>query len=286
MWPEPLPRPRRLRLSSLTVSPVSCVLPAATLHLAGPMTDARFPERWLNDRRIMKLSAVDFRAFVLSLTWCVSNRTDGRVEQTDLPLVPGFDPGAVAGLVSSGLWKVQPGGWQVVEFAETQTTAAQLRGLDHKRIVDRDRQARKRAHDGGNHSLCLPENCSGAPDLKRDVLRDVTRDATRDTEDRTGQDRQGQPLKKETPELPPEVVSEAVGGHPGFCKGCGTELVGWDFGPRPGLCVRCSTPPLPGEPPVQNPDACSVAGCGRLVTDYLRREYGQVCARHATAVVS
>jgi len=31
------------------------------------MTDARFPERWLNDRRVLRLSDVDFRTFVTTL---------------------------------------------------------------------------------------------------------------------------------------------------------------------------------------------------------------------------
>jgi hypothetical protein len=39
------------------------------------MTDARFPERWLNDRRLLRLSDAAFRLFVISLTWSVSNRT-------------------------------------------------------------------------------------------------------------------------------------------------------------------------------------------------------------------
>jgi hypothetical protein len=38
------------------------------------MTDARFPERWLQDRRVLRLSDVGFRLFTLSLAWSVSNR--------------------------------------------------------------------------------------------------------------------------------------------------------------------------------------------------------------------
>ena len=60
------------------------------------MTDARFPDRWLHDRRLLRLSDSEFRTFVTSLTWCVSNRTDGRLEHDDLAMVPPADPTMLA----------------------------------------------------------------------------------------------------------------------------------------------------------------------------------------------
>jgi hypothetical protein len=56
------------------------------------MTDARFPERWLNDRRLLRLSDAAFRLFVISLTWSVSNRTDGVLDTGDLTLIPASTP--------------------------------------------------------------------------------------------------------------------------------------------------------------------------------------------------
>jgi hypothetical protein len=160
------------------------------------MTDARFPEKWLNDRRILRLTPAYFRAFVMSLAWSVSNRTDGRLEPADLPLVPGFEAGAAEALEACGLWTVETGGWRIADFTGTQTTAAQLQGLDHKRAVDRERQARKRAHDAGNHVLCLSDNCTMAA-ASGDSSLDVTRDQKRDTKDRTGQARTGKAFNKE-----------------------------------------------------------------------------------------
>jgi hypothetical protein len=147
------------------------------------MTDARFPERWLNDRRVVRLSDRAFRLFVTSLAWSVANRTDGRLYPDDLALLLGVDPGAAGELVKAGLWSAAGEGWQVVDFGHTQTTEAQLVGLEHKRAMDRERQARKRAHDRGDHRVCLPEHC--------DPSRDVTRDFMRDTKDRPGQARTG-----------------------------------------------------------------------------------------------
>lgn len=48
------------------------------------------------------------------------------------------------------------------------------------------RQRRKRAHDAGDHSTCLPRHCDHAP---RDVTRDSHADVTRDVG--TGRDRTG-----------------------------------------------------------------------------------------------
>lgn len=173
------------------------------------MTDARFPEKWLNDRRILRLSPAYFRAFVMSLAWSVSNRTDGRLEPADLPLIPGFEGGAGDALEACGLWTVEAGGWRIVDFAGTQTTAVQLQGLDHKRAVDRERQARKRAHDAGNHVLCLPDNCTMAT-ASGDSSSDVTRDRKRDTKDRTGQDRTGQAFNKEALEKDESTSDSAI----------------------------------------------------------------------------
>lgn len=164
------------------------------------MTDARFPERWLNDRRIVRLSDADFRSFVVALAWAVSNRTDGRVEADDLPLVPGFSESSMRALTDARLWSLEGEGWQIVDFEGTQSTRAQLDGLDHRRQVDRERQARRRAQ----HRDPDPEP------LSRDESRDVTRDVHRDTKARTGQDRQGQAARASSGEPIDPVTSEVL----------------------------------------------------------------------------
>jgi hypothetical protein len=63
------------------------------------VTDARFPERWLNNRRVLRLSDRAFRLFVISLTWSVSNRTDGELyDDDDLLLIPRVDLAAASRL--------------------------------------------------------------------------------------------------------------------------------------------------------------------------------------------
>jgi N6-adenosine-specific RNA methylase IME4 len=131
--------------------------PAATRGAA--MTDARLPERWLNDRRILRLPDDAFRLHITGLVWCVANRSEGVIFDDDLELLPRVRPAAAAHLAQAGLWtREEDGGyWLIGDFEETQTTKAQLEHLDRKRHLDRERQRRKRERDAA-------------------VPRDVTRD--------------------------------------------------------------------------------------------------------------
>jgi hypothetical protein len=137
------------------------------------MTDARFPERWLNDRRLRMLSDRAFRVFVVALAWSAANRTDGVITHADLPLLPVAGPDAAglgAGeLADAGLWVWAGDHWQMAEFEETQTTSADLDHAAEMRRKARERKRRERAR----HDAAVP--------------RDVTRDTTR-----TGQARPGQ----------------------------------------------------------------------------------------------
>lgn len=108
------------------------------------MTDARLPERWLNDRRMLRLSDAAFRLYATALMWSVSNRTDGVVAEDDLTLMLRVDPGRALELEKHDLWQRDGDGWLISDFADTQTSKAQLDGLDLKRQQDRERAARYR----------------------------------------------------------------------------------------------------------------------------------------------
>lgn len=109
------------------------------------MTDARFPERYLMDRRLVRLDPVDFRSFTMAMLWSVSNRTDGLVEPEDRILIPGFAESSTAALVACGLWTVADGGWLIADFASTQTSRHDLDVLENARRRDREKKARQRA---------------------------------------------------------------------------------------------------------------------------------------------
>ncbi len=150
------------------------------------MTDARYPERWLNDRRFLHLPDDVFRTFVVALTMCVSNRAEGHVSPDDLhhlrrPLEHGST------LVIAGLWDVEPDGtgWQIVDYVGTQTTRAELEAADAARKRERERKAEQRRRKA-------EEERAGRPAVPRDngsVPGDVPRDSTGVPEDYTGKAR-------------------------------------------------------------------------------------------------
>lgn len=104
------------------------------------------PERYLNDRRLHRLSAEDFRAFVYALMWSVANRTDGVLEADDLALIPHFPGGLCATrLVAAEVWELHADGYFIVDFDVTQTSKHDLGVLENARRADRESKARKRA---------------------------------------------------------------------------------------------------------------------------------------------
>lgn len=109
------------------------------------MTDARFPERWLSDRRLQRLSDAHFRAFITSLTWSVSNRTNGVIEPEDLALIPNFAANSAKAFVKAGLWSARQEGWLINDFGSTQTSSEQLAAAEAARRRERDKKARQRA---------------------------------------------------------------------------------------------------------------------------------------------
>lgn len=149
------------------------------------MTDARFPERWLNDRRLLRLTADQFRTFTWSLVWTVSNRTDGALDTYDLTLVPGATPADADALVQAGLWQTTSHGWQITDWSSTQTGRDELEVLENARRRDREKKARQRAN---------PRESPGT--VPGDVPRDESPGQHRQGKDRTG--RTGQAPKPAT----------------------------------------------------------------------------------------
>ncbi len=153
------------------------------------MTDARFPDRWLSDRRIARLSDAHFRSFVTSLAWSVTNRTDGVVEPEDLALIPNFAADSVKTFIGARLWiprQAAGRGWEIVDFQATQTTSAELRSLDEKRAKERAKKAAQRAAAKADSDSSTSTNAAVPRDVPRDVPTDCTGKATQ------GKDMQGE----------------------------------------------------------------------------------------------
>jgi hypothetical protein len=164
------------------------------------VTDARFPERILTDRRILTLSPVNFRAYITSMTWAVSNRTEGIVLQGDLALIPHFPEEAAAVFVTHKLWEPIDDGWLLIEYEATQTSKAQLESAENARRRDREKKRRKRAAPSfdSTDSTVLSPGTTGGTSLGK-------------AQDRTGKDRQGiegSELDEEVTESWPEEVRD------------------------------------------------------------------------------
>jgi hypothetical protein len=108
------------------------------------MTDARFPERWLNDRRIQQLPSDAIVALLNAYMWSVSNRTDGVIKFADLELIPRCKPCDADTLTEVRLWKRRQDGWLLIDYAKTQRSRKQLDSDDEYRERERERVAAAR----------------------------------------------------------------------------------------------------------------------------------------------
>lgn len=149
------------------------------------MTDARIPERYLNDRRILKLTDTERSSYFMAAVWSVSNRTDGAFDEGDLNLIPTFNRSAIPTLLAVGLWARTAEGYADTEFLRVNTSRDDLLVLDNMRRADRQKKARLNAHKKGNHALCYAAVCEFLPG---DVPGESSRGADRTGEDRIGKD--------------------------------------------------------------------------------------------------
>jgi hypothetical protein len=119
------------------------------------VTDARFPESLLTSTVYDGLSSDAFRVAVLGTLWAVSQRTDGRLPERALRFLhpDGRRTDCAAELVAAGIWKVNSDGWEIADFLERQTSAAQLAAAEMAREAERanatqrkrDQRAREKA---------------------------------------------------------------------------------------------------------------------------------------------
>ena len=98
----------------------------------------------------------------MATVWSMSNRTDGRIERADLPLIPTFVASAVVELVSLDLWTPDgPDAWVIADYARDQTTRAEFEVLDNARRRDREKKQRQRAAKKASASAVPGESTRG-----------------------------------------------------------------------------------------------------------------------------
>ncbi|NQX23318.1 hypothetical protein [Curtobacterium sp. VKM Ac-2852] len=201
------------------------------------MTDARFPERYLSDRKVLRLSADEFRGWAFATIWSVSNRTDGVILSDELLLVPFMKVETAKKLEACGLWVANGDGWSIADFPDTQTSRHDLEVLDNMRRAQREKKQRQRAAKavGSTDSPSfsdVPGDSTGGP------YPGTSRG--RVPEDRTGQERTGRDQEKwfvndeigeitdPAPSVPaPLVTTWDVAPIGRSCTVCGTSMVGY-----------------------------------------------------------
>jgi hypothetical protein len=109
------------------------------------VTDCRLPERWLNDRRLLRLSDSAYRTFVQLMLWAVANRTDGIMELEDVDLIPRARRTDLPELQCQGLIKVTGQRLTLIDYRATQTSRDELQVLENARRRERIKKARQRA---------------------------------------------------------------------------------------------------------------------------------------------
>lgn len=118
------------------------------------VVDARFPERWLNDKRIVRLSGDAFKLWGLAILYSVANRQEGFLHEGDLRYIHDVDVSRAFELEKAGLWKREGDGWWMAEYDDTQTSLAELDAAANARRAAREKKARQRARtkqdDGSN----------------------------------------------------------------------------------------------------------------------------------------
>lgn len=134
------------------------------------MTDARFPERWLLDARLQRVSPDAYRLFGNALMWAAGNRTDGHVPGWALDMIPHARVGDAKELAEAGLWAASGDGWAITDFEGTQSSRDELDALDARRRADRKRKTEERKRKAS-----------------RDLSRDSHAESVRPGQDRTGQ---------------------------------------------------------------------------------------------------
>lgn len=143
---------------------------------------AEFPDE------ISSVSDAAFRTHVEALCWSNRRLLDLAVPKTQLrKFAETADPDvATAELVAAGWWRDDGATWYIgVHFAEWQRDRVQVEHLRQRKARD---QQRKRRHDLGDHSLCLPGRCKalspgdGAGDEAGEAPGDATGDGRGDPE--------------------------------------------------------------------------------------------------------
>lgn len=141
------------------------------------MTDARLPGRWLTDPHLEALSDRLWRVHTGALMWSAEQGTDGLIPRRTLRLLhPEIaTPDDAHALVEADLWDAAGDEFQVLDWARSQTLAADI---ERQRERNRQKQRAHRARLNADRS---------SADVTDDVTGYVPGESQRLGEDRLGE---------------------------------------------------------------------------------------------------
>lgn len=121
--------------------------------------NANLPTRWLTDATMIDLSGGAFATHARALMYGIEHENDGFIPTKVLRLLVPHDAQSsdvTAELVDAKLWRATGSGFQIVHWAETQTTRAQAeRTRKQNRDRQREFQARRKAESESGVSNAL-----------------------------------------------------------------------------------------------------------------------------------
>ena len=109
----------------------------------------RIEEDFYGNRKVLAVSAETVGVFVLSLSWCNHQKTDGFIWRPALPFIKA-KPRNIRELVKVEMWLPVKDGWEIHDYAEYQRTAAFWEDLAAKK-ADAGRKGAAARWNGSSH---------------------------------------------------------------------------------------------------------------------------------------
>lgn len=131
------------------------------------MSHTRFELGFSRHRKVFRLSDAAYRLWSSAIDYCREQRTDGKMEPSDLMAIPRGTAGTwktsvAAELVTAGLWHTTEHGWQIHDFLVWQDSAIEA---NRKREAARERMRSVRANNSRTKSEVTPTDHDLSLDL-------------------------------------------------------------------------------------------------------------------------
>jgi hypothetical protein len=175
----------------------------------------RLDDGWIDQQILADLPLATRWHYLGMIQFCSrTQRFDGFIRAVDAARCSDVDhpDAALRQLADVGLIVSDQGGYVVVNMEEAHAPPPWVRNRTES---NKQAQRRKRAHDAGEHSLCLPANCELAPNPEAELAPKPEADGGADSHaDKTADSRTGQAQDKVLENFPKIETSDSWPGDP------------------------------------------------------------------------